>query len=67
MQMVSIIYMLAVMQFVDLGIHIHGTTPRGLNITLFVIGIVLIWISVIATVVSGVQYVWNLRQYFKEN
>lgn len=67
MQMVSIIYMLAVMQFVDLGIHIHGTTPRGLNITLLVIGIALIWISVIATVVSGVQYVWNLRQYFKEN
>ena len=67
MQMVSIIYMLAAMQFIDLGITIHGTTPRGLNITLILIGIALIWVSVIATVVSGVQYVWNLRQYFKEN
>ena len=67
MQMVSIIYMLAAMQFVDLGIRINGTTPRGLNMTLILIGIALIWISVIATVVSGIQYVWNLRQYFKEN
>ena len=67
MQMVSIIYMLAAMQFIDLGITIHGTTPRGLNITLILIGIALIWVSVIATVVSGVQYVWNLRHYFKEN
>ena len=67
MQMVSIIYMLAAMQFIDLGIRIHGTTPRGLNMTLILIGIALIWVSVIATVVSGVQYVWNLRHYFKEN
>jgi CDP-diacylglycerol--glycerol-3-phosphate 3-phosphatidyltransferase len=67
MQMVSIIYMLAAMQFVDLGITIHGVSARGLNMTLILIGIALIWISVIATVVSGVQYVWNLRHYFKEN
>lgn len=69
MQMVSIIYMLAAMQFMDLDITIHGLgiTSRGLNITLIIIGIALIWISVIATLVSGAQYVWNLRQYFKEN
>ncbi len=69
MQMVAIIYMLAAMQFIDLGITIQGLgiTTRGLNMTLILIGIVLIWISVIATVVSGVQYVWNLRRYFKEN
>ena len=29
-------------------------------------GMLLIWISVIATVVSGIQYVWELRKYFKE-
>ncbi len=67
MQMVAIIYMLAAMQFISLGITISGITARGLNMTLILIGILLIWISVIATVVSGIQYVWNLRQYFKEN
>lgn len=67
MQMVAIIYMLAAMQFISLGITISGITARGLNMTLILIGIVLIWISVIATVVSGVQYIWNLRHYFKEN
>lgn len=67
MQMVAIIYMLAAMQFISLGITISGITARGLNMTLILIGIVLIWVSVIATVVSGVQYIWNLRHYFKEN
>ena len=62
MQMVSIIYTLAALQVCDLGI-----TTRGTNTALIVIGIILIWISVVATVVSGVQYVWALRQYFKEN
>ncbi len=62
MQMVSIIYMLAAMQVCDL---LSGNWAACL--VLLVIGIVLIWISVIATVVSGVQYIWNLRQYFKEN
>lgn len=62
MQMVAIIYMLAAMQLCSLGI-----TSREMNLVLLLIGIALIWISVIATVVSGVQYVWNLRHYFKEN
>ena len=31
------------------------------------IGLALIWIAVIATVVSGIQYIWQLRHYFKEN
>ncbi len=62
MQMVAIIYMLALMQLFSLQI-----TSRGLNMGLLVIGIALIWISVIFTIVSGVQYVWNCRKYFKEN
>ena len=61
MQMVSIIYTLAALQVCDLDI-----TTRGENFALLIIGIVLIWVSVIATVVSGVQYVWALRHYFKE-
>ena len=38
-----------------------------LSVVLIGVGIALIWISVIATLVSGVQYIWNLRHYFKEN
>ncbi len=62
MQMVAIIYMLAAFQLCDL---LSGNWVAG--IVFISIGIALIWISVIATVVSGVQYVWNLRHYFKEN
>ncbi len=62
MQMVSIIYMLAAMQVVSLNI-----TTRGMNMGLLITGILLIWVSVIATVVSGIQYVWALRHYFKES
>lgn len=62
MQMVAIIYMLAAFQLCDL---LSGNWVAG--IVFISIGIVLIWISVIATLVSGAQYVWNLRQYFKEN
>ena len=62
MQMVSIIYTLAAFQLMDLGI-----TSRGFNFVLVIAAHALIWISVIATVVSGIQYVWALRRYFKEN
>ena len=62
MQMVAIIYMLAAVQLCEL---FGGNWVAG--IVFISIGIALIWISVIATVGSGVQYVWNLRQYFKEN
>ncbi len=62
MQMVAIIYMLTAMQVCSFDF-----TPAGLNLLLLIIGIVFIWISVIATLVSGFQYVWALRHYFKEN
>lgn len=61
MQMGSIIYMIAVFQVCDL---FAGNWALG--IILISIGIVLVWISTIATVVSGIQYVWALRHYFKE-
>ena len=61
MQMVSIIYMIAAFQVCDL---FAGNWALG--IILISIGIGLVWISTIATVVSGIQYVWALRHYFKE-
>ena len=62
MQMVAIIYTLAAFQLMDFGF-----TSCGLNFALVLIAHVIIWVSVIATVVSGIQYVWALRHYFKEN
>lgn len=71
MQMVSIIYMLVFKQAVLfssvktflLSVNILGRNGR-LWCSYF--GLALIWISVIATVVSGIQYIWQLRHYFKE-
>ncbi len=63
MQMVAIIYMLAVAQFCAL----FAASLATLCDWLVHIGYGLIWISVVATVVSGIQYVWNLRQYLKED
>lgn len=63
MQMVSIIYMLTLLQVIDIPFFaaIPGLTKWG-----GYFGMLCIWISVIATVVSGIQYVWELRKYFKE-
>ena len=61
MQMVSIIYMLAAEQVLMLF-------PQGAwQFCLMLLGHVMIWIAVIATVVSGIQYVWGCRQYFQNN
>ena len=66
MQMVSIIYMLAFKQVVRLGIVRNAIGNAGV-LWGSRIGLAFIWIAVIATVVSGIQYVWQLRHYFKEN
>ena len=64
MQMVSIIYMLAFRQacVFDQMRAIPGFVDWGCRI-----GMSFIWIATIATVISGIQYVWELRGYFKEN
>ncbi len=63
MQMVAIIYMLTAMQTVVL---LPKEGFDWLAKWLLVAGLVLVWISVVATVISGIQYVWNLRGYLKE-
>ena len=66
MQMVSIIYMLAFRQAVRINAvrdFIGGNTGVMWGSR---IGLVLIWVSVIATVVSGIQYIWQFKHYFKE-
>ncbi len=60
MQMVSIIYMIALLQLdkIITNVAIIRWSYR--------VGMVFIWVATIATVVSGIQYVWALRHYFKE-
>lgn len=64
LQMVSIIYVLALLQAIRLPLFsaIPGLAAWGGRI-----GMGLIWLATLATVVSGIQYVWELRHYFKEN
>ena len=61
MQMVSIIYLLTLMSLS--GIVEYTEVMRWLYLG----GIALVWVATVATVVSGIQYVWQLRHYFKEN
>ena len=65
MQMVSIIYMLAFKQAVRVAVVRNAIGAAGV-LWGSRIGLALIWVAVIATVVSGIQYIWQLRHYFKE-
>ena len=66
MQMVAIIYMLAFRQAVRIRVVRDAIGGNTGVIWGSRIGMALIWVSVIATVVSGIQYIWKLRHYFKE-
>ncbi len=63
LEMISIMYMLALMQAVGMFGHQWG---KSVFTVLVLIGHGLIWISVVAAIVSGIQYVWNCRHYFAE-
>lgn len=65
MQMLAIIYMLVFRQAVRFAV-VRGFLGNAGILWGSRIGIALIWVSVIATVVSGIQYIWQLRNYFKE-
>ena len=73
MQMASIIYLLTAMQAMELfpqllpASAVNASWFGDMAMWLAILGHVLIWISVVATVISGIQYVWALRHYFKEN
>ena len=62
MQMAAIMYLLAAQQVCDL----LGTTYQSLCDLLLLIGRGLIWVAVVFTVISGIQYVWGCRHYFQE-
>lgn len=66
-QFISIIYMVIALEFSTWQTTVlsgYALPNAVFNIPLL-IGRVLIWISVILTVISGIKYVWELRHYFK--
>lgn len=65
MQFVSIIYMMAALELVSwqsffMGLGIPGLVFDGL----LLLGQVLIWVSVVFTIISGIEYVYACRHYF---
>lgn len=63
LQMVSIIFALT---YLEVKRYSFICDIDGLKTVCAYAAIVLLWIGVVATVISGVQYVWSLRHYFKE-
>ena len=64
MQMVTIIYILLLLQANQLR-NIYTSISAWMSIGSLV-GKIFLWATVAVTVISGIQYVWNLRHYFKE-
>ena len=63
LQMVSIIFSLT---YLEIKRYTFFCDVPYLKDICAVAALVLLWIGVVATVVSGIQYVWQLRKYFKE-
>jgi len=63
MQMVSIIFALT---YLEVKRYSFICDIPNLKVVCAWATLILLWIGVIATVVSGIQYVWQLRKYFKE-
>ena len=64
-QFVSIIYMLTVLEFSTWQSSILSSfsLPDMVYKLPLVIGNVFVWISVLLTIISGIQYTWELRRY----
>ncbi|MBR2406306.1 MAG: CDP-diacylglycerol--glycerol-3-phosphate 3-phosphatidyltransferase [Clostridia bacterium] len=68
MQFVAILFELAALEFAtwQTGLLAGAALPAAVFDIPLVIGYVLLWISVVSTAVSGVQYVWVNRKFFKD-
>ena len=64
LQMVSIIFAMA---YLEIKRYSFFADVPGLKYACSLIALILLWVGVVATVVSGIQYVWALRKYFKED
>ena len=64
LQMVSIIFSLF---YLEIKRYTFFCDVPNLKTVCAYVALVLLWVGVVATVVSGIQYVWQLRNYFKED
>lgn len=64
-QFVSILYMLAALEFSTWQHTLLAALalPDSLFTLLLAVGYGLMWVSVVLTVISGIQYVWTYRKY----
>lgn len=68
MQFIAIIYMIAALEVCSWqDTLLLGVLPDVFYSVLMIVGRVLVWVSVFFTIQSGIQYVWNGRQYFLNN
>lgn len=65
MQFVAIIYMMVALEWHSLASLLPMVPEAAFTIPLTV-GHVLVWVSVVFTMISGFEYVWNCRQYFSD-
>lgn len=65
-QFVAILFELAALEFADwqTGLLAGAALPDAVFRIPLIIGYVLLWISVVLTAISGVQYVWANRKFF---
>jgi phosphatidylglycerophosphate synthase len=64
MQFVAILYTIAALELHSWQLYFDLALPEWLYTATAVLSSLLIWVSVIFTVISGVQYVFNGRKYF---
>ncbi len=66
-QYVAIIAMMAALEWESVGSTWFATLPEAAFSVPIIVCQVLIWVSVVLTVVSGVQYFWQFKHYFTES
>lgn len=65
MQFVAIIYMMAALEWHSLASLLPMLPAEAFTVPLLV-GHILVWVSVVFTMISGFEYVWNCRHYFTD-
>ncbi len=65
MQYIAIIAMMTALQWKEICLWIDLPSPA--YIIPIVVSQIAIWVSVVFTCISGVQYFWQFRQYFSED
>ena len=65
MQFVAIIFMMVALEWQSLA-PLFPTVPAAAFGIPLTVGHVLAWVSVVFTMISGFEYVWNCRKYFSD-